>query len=242
MKIIVSHSNLYLQPKVRRLWKGMVIEMRSTSGEGKILLIVNKFVNLLWLNILTILCCLPVLTAGASITAMYNITLAMVKEEDGYITKSFFKAFKSNFRQATAMWLVILAGALVLLLDVHIIGNYAPQFMNYLLIPMCFVLLVIVALFLYAFPLQAYFHNTIKGTLGNALKLAFVHLPYTVVFLILQAMPWIVVFYVTNIGWLVAAGWGMSGIAYLCSYAYRGIFHKYEAAIEEPTEENGQSA
>ncbi|MCM1537472.1 MAG: YesL family protein [bacterium] len=197
--------------------------------EGKFFNILSRIADLLWLNVLTIVCCIPVITAGASITAMYSVTIPMVKNEEGYLTRDFFKAFARNFFQATAMWAVILAGALVILADVHIIGNYAPQFQMWLLIPMCFIVIVLLALFLYAFPLQAYFKNTVRGTLGNALKLAIAHLPYTVVFLILQAMPWIVLYYVTNIGFLVALGWGFAGIGYLCSFAYRGIFRKYEA-------------
>ncbi|MCM1104493.1 MAG: YesL family protein [Clostridium sp.] len=201
--------------------------------EGKFFNILSKIADLLWLNVLTIVCCIPVITAGASITAMYSVTIPMVKNEEGYLTRDFFKAFARNFFQATAMWAVILAGALVILADVHIIGNYAPQFQMWLLIPMCFIVIVLLALFLYAFPLQAYFKNTVRGTLGNALKLAIAHLPYTVVFLILQAMPWIVIYYVTNIGFLVALGWGFAGIGYLCSFAYRGIFRKYEAGEEK---------
>lgn len=200
--------------------------------EGKFFNILSRIADLLWLNVLTIVCCIPVITAGASITAMYSVTIPMVKNEEGYLTRDFFKAFARNFLQATAMWTVILAGALVILADIHIIGNYAPQFQTWLLIPMCFIVIVLLALFLYAFPLQAYFKNTVRGTLGNALKLAIAHLPYTVVFLILQAMPWIVIYYVTNIGFLVALGWGFAGIGYLCSFAYRGIFRKYEAGEE----------
>lgn len=201
--------------------------------EGKIVNGLTKLANLLWLNILTVVCCVPVITAGASLTAMYSITLAMVRDEEGYITRSFFKAFKNNFLQATAMWLIILAGVIILGLDVFIIGNYAPQFMNYLLIPMCFMSIVLIALYLYIFPLQAYFSNSVKGTLANALKLALAHLPYTVVFLLLQIMPWIVIIYVSNQGLMFAMGWGTAGIAYLCSYAYRGIFGKYEKPIED---------
>lgn len=206
--------------------------------EGKFFNGMTKLANLLWLNILVVICCIPVITAGAAITAMYSVTMPMTRDEEGYITRSFFKAFKSNFLQATAMWLIILAGAAVLLLDVHIVGNYLTQFMGVLLIPMCFLSLVLLALYLYAFPLQAYFANTIKGTLGNALRLAVVHLPYTLIFVLLQIMPWVVIAKVSNPGLLIAMCWGIAGIAYICSFAYRGIFHKYEGTQEEPEKES----
>lgn len=206
------------------------------SMEGKFFNGMTKLANLLWLNILFVICCIPVITAGAAITAMYSVTLPMTRDEEGYITRSFFKAFKSNFLQATAMWLIVLAGAAVLLMDVHIVGNYLTDYIGVMLIPMCFIFLVLVALYLYAFPLQAYFKNTIKGTLGNALKLALVHLPYTVIFVLLQIMPWIVIAKVSNPGLLVAFGWGIAGIAYISSFAYRGIFQKYESEPENTDE------
>ena len=53
----------------------------------------NKVADLMWLNILTLVCCLPVITAGASITAMHYVLLKMVRNEESYITKDFFKSF-----------------------------------------------------------------------------------------------------------------------------------------------------
>ena len=59
---------------------------------------VGKMVDLIWLNLLTVLCCIPVVTAGASLTAMYYVSLRMVKNEESSITKNFFKSFKENFQ------------------------------------------------------------------------------------------------------------------------------------------------
>ncbi len=197
--------------------------------EGKLFNALTKLANLLWLNILTVICCVPVVTAGAALTAMYSVTIPMTRNEESYITRSFFKAFKSNFLQATAMWLVVLAGVVVLLLDIHIVGNYLPQFAWVMLVPMCAIFLILVAIYLYAFALQAYFKNSIKGTLGNSLKLAVAHLPYSLIFILLQAMPWIIVIFMNDATIIFALGWGLAGIGYLCSFAYKGIFDKYAA-------------
>ena len=64
----------------------------------------NKVTDLLILNLVTLLLCLPVITAGAALTAMHYVLLKMVRGEEGYIVKSFFRAFKREFRQATVMW------------------------------------------------------------------------------------------------------------------------------------------
>lgn len=57
----------------------------------------NRVADLIWLNILTMICCIPVVTIGASLTAMNYVLLKMAKNEEGYITKAFFKSFKSEF-------------------------------------------------------------------------------------------------------------------------------------------------
>ena len=68
----------------------------------------NKLADLISLNILVIICSLPVFTIGASMTALHYVVLKMVRNEEGYIIKSFFKSFKQNFRQATIIWLILL--------------------------------------------------------------------------------------------------------------------------------------
>ena len=74
----------------------------------------SKMADLMWLNVLTLLCCLPVVTMGASLTAMNYVALKIVRDEECYISKSFFKSFKENFKQATIIWLMILVAALIL--------------------------------------------------------------------------------------------------------------------------------
>ena len=69
----------------------------------------NKMTDLLILNLITLLLCLPVITAGASLTAMHYVLLKMVRGEEGYIVKSYFRAFKREFVQATVMWIVFMA-------------------------------------------------------------------------------------------------------------------------------------
>ena len=68
----------------------------------------SKVADLIWLNILAFIFCIPVVTIGASITALNYVALKMVRNEDGYVTRAFFKSFKQNFKQATIIWLIML--------------------------------------------------------------------------------------------------------------------------------------
>ena len=69
----------------------------------------NKMADLLILNLIALLMCLPIITAGASLTAMHYVLLKMVRGEEGYIVKSFFRSFKREFRQATVLWILYMA-------------------------------------------------------------------------------------------------------------------------------------
>ena len=68
----------------------------------------SKVADLLALNLLFLLCSIPIFTIGASLTAMYYCFFKMKDQEEGYLAKRFFKSFKENFKQATLMWLIML--------------------------------------------------------------------------------------------------------------------------------------
>ena len=76
------------------------------SPDGALARLLNTLGNLIVLNILTIICCVPVFTAGAAMTALYTMVMRMVRKEDGKIISEYFKAFKVNFKQATILWLI----------------------------------------------------------------------------------------------------------------------------------------
>lgn len=75
---------------------------------------IGKLGDLILLNILWIVCSIPVFTIGASTTAVYYVTLKLVRDEGDSTIRSFFHSFKGNFRQATAIWMVLLAAGIVL--------------------------------------------------------------------------------------------------------------------------------
>ena len=72
----------------------------------------NKVADLVVLNLLFVLCSLPIITIGASMTAMIAVSLRSVEYGDGYVVKSFFHSFKESFKQATEAWIVNLCLAL----------------------------------------------------------------------------------------------------------------------------------
>ena len=86
---------------------------RFFNMDNKFFVFMGRVADLLLLNFLCILCCIPVVTAGASITALYYVTLKMARDEESYIARSFFRSFKQNFKQATIINIIMLLTAAV---------------------------------------------------------------------------------------------------------------------------------
>ena len=151
--------------------------------DGPVFTFLSKVADLVILNVLFLVCCIPIVTIGASATAMSYVSLKMVEGEDGYVFKSFFKSFKQNFRQSTLIWLIMLALALLLGLDFGIIRSLGDEASTLLWKVMQVAVFngafFWVMLFFYVFPVLARFDNTIIATMRNAMLMAFANAPKT---------------------------------------------------------------
>ena len=148
----------------------------SENGFFRIMAVVFDLIEL---NVLTLLCCVPVVTAGASFTAMHNTLWHMVRHEEGYVHTHFFRAFKENFKQATVVWLVCLAIIIVMLGDIAIMGQLDPVFRGVLLVVLVIVGLAAVTIAQYYFVFLSRYDNPVKVQLRNAAMAAIGFFPRT---------------------------------------------------------------
>lgn len=144
--------------------------------------LVTKIVHIIYLNILWLLFSLPVITIGASTTALYYVAMKLVKNEDGYIARSFIKSFRMNFRQGTIIWIIMLAAGFVLLQDFRYFNymDYLPGKIGFALVLVLYGLVVVMV-----FPVLAKYDNTIRNTLKNTLYFAFRHLSSSAALLVM---------------------------------------------------------
>lgn len=188
---------------------------------------IGKITDFVILNLLWLICSLPVITIGASTTALYSVMLKLVKNEEGYVVRGFFKAFKENFKQSTLMWLLFMLLWLILIVDFFSL-KLMPQNVGAVLQILFLVMgCLLVGMMIYAFSLQARFENTIKNTLKNALILVFAKLPYTLLLIVLTIGPVIVTFLSMQtlmIGLLLWIFVGAALIVWLNSFLLRRIF------------------
>lgn len=145
---------------------------RLTSPDSRFFRFMSKVGDLILLNLLWIITSLPIVTIGASTTALYAVMFRVAKNEEGYLARSFLHELKKNFRQSTVIWLVLGAIALVVYMDLWIMAQISGK-VSVLTGQMISVLVTLLlfldfCVFLYAFPLQARYKNTIWQTMKKA--------------------------------------------------------------------------
>ena len=153
---------------------------------------IGKLGDLILLNILWIICSIPIFTIGASTTAVYYVTLKLVRDEDGSTIKSFFHSFKTNFKQATVIWLILLVAGALLGFDFwfFLSGQMVVKGTARMVLSAVFGGMLLLYLFIatYVFPLQSRFYNTVKRTLFNAFFMSIRHLFHTIGMLAINAV------------------------------------------------------
>ena len=207
--------------------------MKIFDLDSPLMQFLNKMADLLWLNILTFICCIPIVTIGASLTAMHYMALKMVRNEECYITRGFFKSFKENFRQATLIWLLLLLLFAVLLGDFYIMRNSGMEFSQALQIVITAVGVLVLFTATFVFPVLAKFENTIYRTLKNALIMSILQFPKTIAMLILGIVVPIALYIFVPAATPVVFLFGLSVPAFLSALMYNKFFKKLEAQMEE---------
>ena len=151
---------------------------------------ISKVSDTIILNFLFVICSIPIVTIGASTTALYCVSMKSTRDEDVYAVKEFFKQFKQNFKESTIIWLILLLVASFIGLDFYMCSLMSNDILS-TAFKFIFTLISIVIGFIvvYVFPLVARFENSIKNTLMNAVLMSIKHLPYTLIMLVLTLMP-----------------------------------------------------
>lgn len=198
--------------------------------DNKFFEILGKITNIVILNLLFIISCLPVITIGASITALYYVAMQMVKEEETYIVKEFIKRFKENFKSSTLVWCIMLIIGIVLAVDLYASTLISNKIISNIL-KLVFTMISIIYIFAltYVFPIISKFENTVKNTIINSILLSVQSLPYTVIMVILNLSPLLLInlfssYWGQIIFFYTVIGFGI--IIYMNSIFFEKIFNK----------------
>lgn len=157
--------------------------------ENGFFLFMSRIGDVVFLNLCFLLTCIPVVTAGTALISLYTVTLKMVQNQEGYIIKSYFQAFKDNLKQGIIVGVVLELILAVLGYDAWMLLSSRESYSAAGFFVTAAALLIVFAVMQYLFPLMARYENSIGMSLRNAGLLAISRLPYTIVLLVLAAVP-----------------------------------------------------
>lgn len=212
--------------------------MNIFNLDSPVMQALGKMADLMWLNILTFICCIPIITIGPSLTAMHYMALKIVRNEECYITRGFFKSFKENFRQGMVIGIIMLAVVLVLTGDFLLLRNPDLSFSKVLQVAISAIAVLVLFTLLYVFQMLSKFANTIWLTIKNAFFMSILHFPKTLVMAVIWALP-VVLLAASYRTVPIVFLFGLSGPGWLCALLINKDFKKLEDQIlaQNPPEE-----
>lgn len=204
--------------------------MRIFCYNSPLMKFLNRLADIMLLNILYLVCSLPLITAGAAQTALYSCVMNLDGPNEQPVFRRYFKVFCADFCRSTALFGVWLVAMLLVLLNLWFYFIFLREIDGwYRVLPMIpAVLLLLVSSYL--FPLQAYFDSGFLQLLKNAVSLTFVHLPMTVIITAINCIPVLLLYFKTDIFVYLMAVWTLFGfalIAYLNGYLCKRVFCKH---------------
>jgi len=195
-------------------------------AEGTFMTMLARIIDLIWLNFLFLVCSIPFFTIGASITALSYVTMKMTEDNEGYITRSFFSAFRQNFKQATAIFALCLFLCAVFGIDFLVLVRNGHSILSKAGLFLCIPFFCLLITIQYVFALLARFDNSVKNTIKNALMVAIANMPRTLLMLLISVgIPFLCLCDLHFLPLFLICAFSLS--AYMNAFSINKIFSKY---------------
>lgn len=194
------------------------------NPENRFWIFMDKVMDAMIISILWLVCSLPVVTMGAATAAVFRFTLDQVRDEEGYVWKSFFKAFRQNFRQATVLWLAGLAVGAFLMADMYLCMRLRiPGTMRMALMTGfgCISLIYLLTM-MYVLPLTACFQVTARRAVRDSFVMAVGNLPVSLLILLIYGIFTVLACYRPG-----AAVFCVGLAIFVSSYLFHFVFRRY---------------
>lgn len=197
----------------------------------------SRVADMIILNAMTLLCSLPIITAGAALSALHRVCQDIAFEAEGGIVKPYFRAFRQNFKQATIVWLMEVVVLAALICDLLLVMAYfGDSVLMYVVLAV--LALVMLGVLSYLIPLVTRYTNSMRQHLINAISLALIKLPKTLILVVLNLLPVLLllispqVFVQTLVFWVII---GVAFVAYIQEVLLRSVFEQLEKGNQSVT-------
>lgn len=167
-------------------------------SDNRLFQILSRLGDLIALNLLFVVTCLPLVTVGSALSAMYSVLFRLLDEEETPVLRTYWKAFKQNFKPSLPLWLPMAAIALLLVVNNVLLQNMSGSLVSVYSVVVMIAQVLYLCVFSYLFPMLALFENTAKDYFKKSLFFSISHFPSTLAICLIQILPVILLTAVPN--------------------------------------------
>ena len=208
---------------------------RFFDANNPVMRFLARIVDLAVLNLMTLACMIPIVTAGPAITAMNNVLIHLVRKDETYVWKMFIKSFRQNLKQGIGLGLLYTAIFAVAGLELMMLHSIDAKSSTMFMIIITVIGICVFGVGIYTFALLSRFENTVRGTLVNAATLALGHILTTLGMLAICS-AWAAFLWFAHGITLLVLLYGLTIPGYLCVMIYNPIFETMESNEETAAE------
>ena len=211
--------------------------MKLFDPEGIIFSLLTDIFDLIFANLLFLICCLPVVTIGPAISALYKVCRNIQEDRGGGVASTFFSALKDNLKEGILAWLVIGGFLLLCGIDFWYWLHFSTGNLQRNMLILCGVITGLILMTAnWVFPIQFQFKNTVRHTLKNGFFFAIRYLFPTLLMTALT-VGWLALLVYFDYLRILLLFVGFSLPVFLKTYYIRKIFKNFLPAEEAPPEE-----
>lgn len=191
--------------------------------------------NLVLLNLLWIICSVPIITMGAATSAMYHVIFLYITNQDDAVFKPFFKAFASSLKQVTPIWILHFLVGFMMVAEIFYLQQDESAGLKLLF---AVIVLFFLAVGGYLYPLMGRYDTTGKQALWNSLTLTLRHPGTSFLLSAVPAAIGLVMLRYPALAWKTAIFWtliGFSLVSYLMGRILFRVFSKYDQTASSET-------
>lgn len=207
--------------------------MKLFHYDNRISLFLSRVADFVILNVLWILCSVPIVTIGVSTTAYYYCMLNIVRDTDYGIVKMFFHSFKENLKQGIILGLIVIGTVVLLGIDILVCSSLGGSFFQVMKMLLLVVTGIVMVPLVYVFPVFAQFDNSIKNIIKNAFIIGISNLKYTLLIMMITSIPIVLAIYFTQVFLMLAPFWCIVGMSVLVFLKTKLIVKIFDEIIQK---------
>ena len=194
--------------------------------ESPIFQFLSTLVDFVILNLVFLITCIPIITIGPALSALYTVTMKEARKEHSYMIKSYVYAFKSNFKSGICLFFIYFIIGSILLFSLSFWLNMQTSASSIVLLIIIAAIIIYLFSFMYTFALNAGFENSIKQTIKNSILISLANIGMTFGILLIPAIA-IFLCYLMPTFKIMIIFFGFSFLAYCESFLFIRVFNKY---------------